>query len=165
MKYVQLENYTEMRIVITALRDLIFEPKTVKYVLPNTATHPAVVPYLGNGLRVIKREGQVITKLDLIEPTMEQTTVSVETTTIEPNAEVVSPVETETSVSVTDEDSLGDLRRLFLSAPGITDKNVDDILTMYSSIDTLKSATAYELKELGVSKTMTTKLIAWIAEQ
>ena len=156
MKLVQLENYSEMRISITQV-GLRLNPGQTTRVHPATVSHPAVSPYMGNGLREVPEETEV-TKVEPIAPDKK----------VEPPKEVApAPVKEEEAAPEEDEDeTVGEsLRDAYLEAPGITDANVDDIMGVFPSIEELAEASKEDLIELGVAKSYAKKLMAWSSEQ
>ncbi len=95
----------------------------------------------------------------------------------QPNAGNAEPVTTVVGntvpvVQATSDDAVktdtvepGDLRELYLSAPGITYENVEAILEAFGTIPALIDADKAVLNTLGVSKTQAKKLLAWAKEQ
>ena len=164
MKFPALKNVTNKRITITQVRGLGFEPGEIKKVHPATASHPAVSRLIGNGLTLVAGEVQ---KVEPKAPAKPQTQPAEPTPepVVEPNADTTpEPEETVTPDPTPVVEDDGDLRDKYISAPGITDANVDAVLEAYPTMDALKEATKDALLDCGISKNQTKRLLAWIAE-
>lgn len=160
MKLVPVKNVSGARLAITAVRGLVFAPGEVKKVNPATVSHPAVSRYIGRGLELVEAESTEEPKAPkpskVVEPETPPAPVVTEPTT-EPDADASADDEPEeTGV---------DLKELYVSAPGITEKNVEDILALFPSLEELKDADKDDLIAAGVSKSYAKKLCEWVADQ
>jgi hypothetical protein len=159
MKLVPVKNVSGKRLAITAVRGLVFSPGEVKKVNPATVSHPAVSRYIGRGLELVEAESTEEPKAPkpskVVEP---ETTTAPEVTepTTEPDADASDDEPEETGV---------DLRELYVSAPGITEKNVEDILALFPTLEELRDADKDDLIAAGVSKAYVKKLSAWASDQ
>lgn len=68
-------------------------------------------------------------------------------------------------VTVADAEGSGNLRELYLSAPGITDNNVDAVLQAFESVELLAAASKSDLLDVGVSKNSAKKVLGWAKDQ
>lgn len=101
-------------------------------------------------------------------PLVDETTVD-DTEVIKVPVENEVPVEDEVPVdedeNVNDNDSAveesGNLREVFLSAPGITDKNIETVLETFDSIELLAAAEEDDLTSCGISKGYVKRVIDW----
>jgi len=160
MKMVELKNVGNSRISIRQVRGLALDPGESKKVPPATAAHPAVKRYIGRGLELVgapKAEPKAPAP-----PASKPSPVPPKVT--EPKPEPKVEPETGESEAPDDEGenaTVGDLRESFLSAPGITEANVDEILDIYPSMEALADASKEDLCDLGVSKSYANRLISW----
>jgi hypothetical protein len=156
MKFVDIENYTKGTIVFSQIRGLSFEAGEVKKVHPTTAMHPAVQAYIDNGLRIV-----VETASKAMEPSApEQTSPVAEILSLitglvsepiaTPAGDEISPVN-DSQPESNDEPSGNNLRDLYLTAPAVTVDNVDQIITLFPSIEDLKAAPKEAFDSLGLS--------------
>lgn len=171
MKLVELKNCTDKRISIMQVGLRLNPGQTVR-VPPSTVLHPAVSPYVGKGLNLVPSE-TAETKVEPIAPTapvafqkvaetpkiveVPVAPVAAETPKV---AEETLPMETETPE--TDGTSLRDA---FVEAPGITDENVDSIMSVYPTIKKLAQASRADLVELGFTKSSAKKLRDWANQE
>ena len=156
MKLVQLKNCTEKRISIMQV-GLRLSPGQIGRVHPSTVSHPAVAPYVGKGLVVIS-EKTAETKVEPIAPVVP----------VAPPVVPVVPEIPEASVGVKEEDTstAGEsLRDAFVEAPGITDDNVDSVMSVFTTFEELAAASKGDLIELGVAKSYAKKLCDYAAKQ
>ncbi len=168
MKLVELENYSEKRIGITQV-GLRLNPGQTRRVHPAVVAHPAVVPYMGNGLRVVPDE-TAETKVEPIAPAVPAAPATPAPATPpaeDPPAE--DPPAEETGAESGEEDGeQGDgptLRDAYVEAPGITDANVDDIMSAFPTFEELASASKDDLLSLGVAKSYAKKLLEWASSK
>ena len=154
MKLIEIQNCSDSRINITQV-GLRLNPGQTTRVHPSLVEHPAVSPYMGNGLEEVPETSK--TKEEPIAPVKE-------TPTPPPTPDLTEDEddEDEEEEEETDETTLRDA---FIEAPGITDANVDDIMGVYPTFEDLADATKEDLIELGVAKSYAKKLLDWIAEQ
>ena len=139
-------------------------PGESKKVPPATAKHPAVVRYIGRGLELVntskeepKAPAPPAPAPQSPPPAAEPTPAPVE----EPASEEVTESETETE----DETAGKDLREDYLSAPGITEANLDVILDEYPTYEALANAEKEDLCDLGVTKSYVKRLKVWASEK
>lgn len=151
MKLKPLENYSENRIAIGQVRGadgrpFSVEPGEVGYLTPAAYAHPLVKRFLGAGLR------------DYVE--------SAPPPADEP--EPIAPPDLDEGKDVRDdgddEDEGDDTRALYITAPGITEGNVDAVLEAFPTLDELANAEKDALIEAGVSKSFTSRLLEWTTE-
>jgi len=167
MKLVELKNCTDKRISIMQV-GLRLNPGQTTRVPPSTVSHPAVSPYVGKGLNLVPSE-TAETKVEPIAPTAPvafQKVVETPKIVEVPKAPVAEEVPEVTEVSAptkteTLETDGTSLRDAFVEAPGITDDNVDSIMSVYPTIEELSRASRADLVELGVSKSYAKKLREW----
>ena len=173
MKLVKLRNKTSETITITQVRGLSIAPGEVKPVHPATVTHPAVSPYIPGSLEIVG-DGAVVPKpkvgdVKKAEPKAPEAPPSNDTDNAPANEETETSDDEPNAVDETQsgdsDETIGDLRDVFVSAPGITEGNVDSLLEFYKSIDELASASEADLIELGVSKSYAKKVLQWAASQ
>jgi hypothetical protein len=157
MKLLELINYSDKRISITQV-GLRLNPGQTTRVHPATVSHPAVSPYMGNGLKEV-REEIAETKVEPIAPAAPakpQKKKAVAPPVEEIPEEVDAPSE-----EVVDETVGTTLRDAYVEAPGITDANVDAIMGAYPTFEELADASKEDLVDLGVAKSYTKKLLGW----
>ncbi len=159
MKLVPVKNVSGNRLAITQVRGLVFSPGEVKMVHPATVSHPAVSRYIGRGLELVEAESTEEPKAPKPSKVVKKET---------PPAPVVAEPTPEPVADAPEdppEESGVDLRELYVSAPGITDRNVDDILELFPTLEELKDASKYDLTAAGVSKSYAKKLREWASDQ
>ena len=180
MKLVPLTNVSGARLRIPQAR-LSFEPGQTKKVHPATVQHPAVRKYIGGYLKQGTQE--TVAKAEPTAPVARPATPSPAAPPVsEPNAGKEEPkdVVDETPVDepeVTDipeekedgdeiidnddsaADESGNLREVFLSAPGITDKNIDAVMEAFDSLELLAVADEDDLTACGISKSYAKRVI------
>ena len=176
MKFTELQNYTDGRIAITQVRGLVFSPGEIKKVHPNTVKHPAVRVYIDNGLRVVT-EGAAPTQepkapvqttpapVDPPAPEVSDPSEDAAPAAPEDTAPDAAPEAGDDSATQSNDASSGDLRDLYVSAPGITESNVDAVLEAFPTVETLKEASKNALVDCGVSKNQAKRVLSWAAEQ
>lgn len=148
MKLIGLINTSSMKISISQVRDasgrpFMVPPGKIGYVTPTVAEHPAVLRFIGAGLE----EGDKIPepKLAVVASKPEE-------------------VPEEQPTEVEEEETKPDIRDLFLSAPGITESNIELILDSYSSVEDLCDADKDALLDCGISKSFVSRLQDWAIE-
>jgi hypothetical protein len=176
MKMVELKNVGDSRISVRQVRGFALDPGDSKKVPPATAAHPAVKRYIGRGLELVgaSKEEPKAPAPPVTEPPQtpdsdtEPTPDSDEETGADEETEDDSNEETEedsTDEEPVDETAGIDLREDYLSAPGVTEANVDGLLERYPTLETLAVATKETLCDLGVAKSYTNRLVSWASEQ
>lgn len=165
MKFVELINDSGNQLNVTQVRNMNFALGESKKVSPETARHPAVKRYIGRGLSVVTSEGEEAKVVE--EP--KAPAPAPEKPKVEPPP-VVEPIADETVVEEPTEEepqeSDGtDLRDVYLTAPGITDENVDAVLDKFPTYDELAQASKTALTKLGVSKSYASRLKGWATDQ
>ena len=172
MKLIPLTNVSGAKLRIAAAR-LVFEPGQTKKVHPATVQHPAVQKYIGGYLKQGTQE--TVAKAEPKAPVAQPAAppAPAPQTTTEPNAgneEPEAPVDEnvdnapETTQAADDnsaQDESGNLREVFLSAPGITDKNIDAVLESFNSVELLAAAEEDDLIDCGISKSYAKRVIEW----
>jgi len=91
-----------------------------------------------------------------------ETEVVEETEPVEDEPTAVETAQTEGEDSG---QSAGDLREVYISAPGITDANVDAVLAAFPTVDLLAATTKNALVEVGVSKNQAKRVLTWAKSQ
>jgi hypothetical protein len=131
---------------------VILEPPKVVEVAPEPPPPPPIV------------EPEIIPVVAVPEPPQ---AVAVETESpkpVEPEAEPM-PV-SEPPVMETPMETAGNLQEAYLAAPGISEENVEAILTAFPTFAALSSATLSSIQEAsGLSKTASRKLRDWASSQ
>lgn len=155
MKLIEIQNGSDSRINITQV-GLRLNPGQTTRVHPSLVEHPAVSPYMGNGLEEVPETSK--TKEEPIAPVKETPAPPSTSDQTEDEDEEDEEEEEEETDETT-------LRDAFIEAPGITDANVDDIMGVYPTFEDLADAAKEDLIELGVAKSYAKKLLDWIAEQ
>ena len=168
MKLVELKNVSQQRITVTQVRGFRLNPGESMKVTPATAKHPAVAQYIpprGNGLEMVTADTSE--KVEPIAPAPAPAPAPV----VEPPVveEPIAPVEedevTQPEEEAEDEVVEDSLREVFIDGPGISEKNVDAVLEMYSSVEELANASKDDLKDLGIAASYVNRLIDWAQEQ
>jgi hypothetical protein len=171
MKLIPLTNVSGAKLRIAAAR-LVFEPGQTKKVHPATVQHPAVQKYIGGYLKqgtqetVAKAEPKAPVAQPAAKPTValpvSEPNASKEETPVPVNEPTVSDPET-TQVDNSDsaQDESGNLREVFLSAPGITDKNIDAVLAAFDSLELLAAADEDDLIDCGISRSYAKRVVDW----
>jgi len=172
MKFVPLTNSSDHRISVSQVRGadgrpLSFETGETRSVHPSNLKHPALARYIGAGLDVaVDDQGPP-------EPVATPEPVPVPAPAPEPDPVPVpapepTPIPVPEVLETEDEDSGNenkDNEELYLSAPGITARNVETVLAQFPSLEALVDAEADELVDCGVSKSFTSRLLEWALEQ
>ena len=180
MILVPLTNVSGAKLRIAAAR-LVFEPGQTKKVHPATVQHPAVQKYIGGYLKQGTQE--TVAKAEPTAPVARPATPPPAAPPVsEPNAgkeepkDVVdeTPVDDPEITEVinddddeiidnddSDADESGNLREVFLSAPGITDKNIDAVMESFDSLELLAVADEDDLTACGISKSYAKRVIDW----
>lgn len=162
MKLVELVNVSNSRISIAQIRGLNLDPGASTKVSPETVKHPAVKRYLDAGL-LISKEG---TDTKVEEPIAPAPPVVVPKSApvvhIEPKAEekpVITDVEKPASVDGKD------LRKLYMTAPGVTEALVDELVTQFPTTIALAQASKTTLAKLGIARNSIADLKLWAQNQ
>jgi len=146
---------------------LRFEVGEEKFVTAATVKHPAVSTYIGKGLQLVEDDSSTAPKTKELEveapPAPPKTPEPEPTSENEPSTDE-EPGDTEEPAdaknAVTD-----DLRELYLSAPGITDENVDAILEAFPTVAAIADASRDILVEAGVTLSYAKRLRNWARSQ
>lgn len=161
MKLVELTNVSQQRISIAQVRGLNLDPGASTKVSPETVKHPAVKRYLDAGL-LVSTEG-THTKVEPTAPAPSLPVVSpAPVIPAEPSAEEkqVEPVETKDKVM-----DGKDLRKLYMTAPGMSEAVVDAMVDQFPTPSLLAQASKTVLTDLGIPKNLQAKLKFWAQEQ
>ena len=163
MKLVELKNVGTARISVRQVRGLVFNPGESKKVPPATAAHPAVKRFIGRGLALVEASKE--------EPKAPAQTAPEKTPEKKPetksDADETTEPKTESDEKKDDDGektSGNSLREEYLSAPGVTEDNVDGLLEKYPTKKKLSKAIKGDLGDLGVSKSYAKRLIGWANE-
>jgi hypothetical protein len=161
MKLVYLKNVTNCRKIYPQVRNargriLSFEPGETVPVTPAAVKHPTVSLAIGKGLELV---GDEKSKQPAIEtPASPKAVVAVPTLPIEVNKE-------ETITDSSEPTMPAGSRELYLTAPGVTEYNVDNILTSFPTLVDLSEASKDILiDECGVSKAYAKRLLTWATD-
>jgi len=157
MKNVPVKNTAEVRIIIRTIRDedglpLSFGPGEEKGVPEAVLTHPAMKRYLGG-----------TNPLQLVEAGAAKKKAAPAPTPPPPPPPEDPPEEEDEEEEEDDEEEEEDLRALYLSAPGITENNVDAVLEAYPTLEELVDAEEDGLVDCGVSKSFVNRVLEWAA--
>ena len=162
MKLVKVTNVSDRRINVSQVRGLALDPGESTKVRPETVKHPAVARYIGRGLELDEQTDDV-TKAEPTAPAapVRRRPKPPAAPPVEPKAKEEEETEEEDDE---DEEASGDLRETFVSAPGITESNVDDVMAAFPTIEALADADKDALAEAGISSAYTGRLLKWAAE-
>ena len=154
MKRVSIQNTAPYKLSIMEVPGLVFAPGEIRKVAPATAMHPAVLKYTARGL------------LKTVEPhaPAEPTKSVAKEVTAELAAE---PMPAPAAPPEKPVDTAGsDTRKTLLTAPGVNEKNVDDILRVAHSLEELRSMDKEDLVDAtGISAANAKKLLFWAQSQ
>lgn len=167
MKFIELENVSKSQIVIKPAR-LTFKTGEKKKVHPCMLAYPSIGNLIGNGLLVVSKEEAPVVEPKAPEPTTPAKVEPIQSKVSEPIATPSTgstKADNDSTAESVDQSSGQNLREIYISAPGITEDNVDAILEVYPVFDELKKATKAKLLELGVHKSQAKKLVSWVADQ
>lgn len=158
MKFVEVRNDSGKQLSIPTIRGLSFAPGEVKKLSPVTVTHPAVSSYIGRGLTLVASKGE--------EPKAPIPTVKTESPKpVAPKPAEPKPAE-EPPVMEPPKETAGDLREAYLTAPGVTEDNVQAVLDAFPTLAELSDASISALQDaIGLSKTASRKLKDWASKQ
>jgi len=163
MKMVELKNVGNVRISIRQVRGFALDPGESKKVPPATAAHPAVKRFVGRGLELVEASKE--------EPKAPAPPSSVKKSEPKPEPQKAPEPKTESEKDAgkdedndTEKTSGNDLREDYLSAPGVTEENVDGLLEAFPTKEALSKATKDAVGDLGVSKSYAKRLISWAKE-
>jgi len=158
MTFVEVRNDSGKQLSFPAVRGLVFLPGEVKKVSPATVKHPAVSSYIGRGLTLLtSSQGE--------EPKAPIPTAKAESP--KPAVPVAEPMPApEPPVMDTPEKTAGNLQEAYLAAPGVSEENVQTILTAFPTFSDLANASPTQVQDAtGLSKSGAKRLIAWAASQ
>ncbi len=160
MKMVELKNVSIARISVAQVRGLALNCGETVKVTPATLMHPAVDKYVKSGaFKVMGNIDKDVTKEEPKAPAPPKPVAPTPAPTVsEPEA---TAEEAPQADEVTDEATGMNLRETYVSAPGITDSNVDAVLEAFPTQKELATASTDALVEAGVSKSYTKKLRKW----
>lgn len=158
MKLVSLRNTSSLKLSIMEIPGLVFLPGETKRVTPVTVKHPTVSKYLGRGLLTLAASELPVEPLTPA-PLMSEPKASKAESATEPKpAPVTMPAETTDTAGNT-------FRETLLSAPGVTERNVDDILRVTPSLEHLKTVAKDDLADAGLTASTAKKLLFWAQNQ
>lgn len=177
MRMVELRNVTGGTLKISQIPGLVFAPGETRKVSPATVKHPAVSQHIGKGLEIVTPEepkapvpptpaAPVSAPAVAPAPKVEKKAVEATPPPPAPVAPVPPPTEPkpveEAAPSSEPEETVGtSLRKLYLSAPGVSEDNVDEVVARFPSVKKLSYAKKSELTGCGISKTDTAALKEW----
>lgn len=171
MKLVPLENISGKRLVFPIRgidgKRLVFDAHETKYVSPATVKHPAVSIFIGGGLKVVGNETQekeVPKPKELVPTTLPKESAPVPTSENEPSTDDEQS-EPEEPVDTSAGEVSEDLHDLYVSAPGITDSNVNAVLDSFTTVTELADASEHDLLEAGISRSYVKRLRKWARSQ
>ena len=161
MKLVRLKNVSGERINIAHVHGLALGPGETTKVHPATVKHPAVARYIGRGLELVEQTDSVTKEEPKAPVTPKIEPPKVISKPVEPIADKEEKTEgssePETKILVT-----GSLRETLVSAPGITESNIDSVLEKFPTQEALANASRTDLADAGVNPAAARKLIAWV---
>lgn len=180
MRMVELRNVTGGRLAISQIPGLVFAPGETRKVSPATVKHPAVSQYIGKGLEIVTQEEpkapvQPTPAAPVSAPAVAPAS-KVEEKAVEappppaPVAPVPLPAEPmpveEAAPSSEPEETVGtSLRKLYLSAPGVSEDNVDEVMARFPSVKKIANAKKSDLASCGIAKTDTAALKDWALDR
>ena len=168
MKFVELTNVSPEGLRITQVR-LYFNPGETKKVHPATVKHPSVQQYIGSKLSTdTKQKAEPIAPdtQPAPEPAPEPVPEDIQPSEVPVEEPVAEPAtETEEAPVDTEAGESGNLRELYISAPGITEENVEAVLAAFPSVADLAGTTKKALQDCGVSKNSAKRVLEWAKAQ
>jgi hypothetical protein len=156
MKFIKLTNLSSARRSLSGLRDvsgraLVFNPHETKPVHPSVAAHPAVKALIDKG---------ILTTGTPVKSVIETPVVP------KPEAAPVPEKEEEPEAEEVEEEEEDDnLQATYLNAPGITERNVEEVLAKFPTIEALAGASEDELVDAGVRKSFAGRVLEWATEE
>lgn len=169
MKLVELKNVTQSRLTITQVRGFSLDPGESTKVHPATVTHPAVARYLppkGKGLELITKDAtaKVEPAAPALPPTPAPTVTPLEDEPTAVEEETVEETTPEPEETVEEVAGKG-LRDMYIDAPGITEGNVDGVLSAFPTLEELSEASKDALVDTGVDASYVKRVRKWAREQ
>lgn len=166
MTLVEVRNDSGARLAIPAIRGLVFEKDEVKKVSPATVKHPAVSSYIGRGLTLVTSSQGEEPKapIPIAAAPAAKPAVAPAAKPAAPAAEPKPAPKPPTMES--QKETAGNLREAYLAAPGVSDENVDAILTAFPTIKDLADAHVSKVQEVsGLSKSASRRLQTWASSR
>jgi hypothetical protein len=179
MRLVALRNTTGKQLVVSQLPGMVFKVDETKKVSPATLKHPAMSQYIGRGLELVTSPEKVEPKAPVppipvapvsVAPAKEMvpapTPIPEPVKAVEPESVPATVSTVEPSPSCEPDETVGtSLREIYLSAPGVTEENVDALLFRFPEIKDVPTAKKHELSDCGIHKADTAALKAWASNQ
>lgn len=167
MLYVLVKNVSKARLPMPKRgsdgRRLVLEPGEEARFTRRELKNPLIARFLGQELKEIAEEKPVPPKVEKkTEPAPVPKAAPKPAPAPEPEHVEEEPV---VEVPVEDPEEEVDKRGLYLDAPGITEDNVDDILTLFPAVSDIAVATKEDLVSAGVTRTYAKRLRDWAKEQ
>jgi hypothetical protein len=166
MKFVEVRNDSGKQLSIPAIRGLSFLPGEVKKVTPATVKHPAVSQYIGRGLTLVTSSQGEEPKAPI--PTAAAPAAKpAEVPVAKPAAPAAEPTPaSEPPTMESQKETAGNLQEAYLAAPGISEENVQAILSAFPTFKDLADAPVSAVQEAsGLSKSACRRLQTWAASQ
>jgi hypothetical protein len=166
MKFVEVRNDSGKQLSIPAIRGLSFLPGEVKKVTPATVKHPAVSQYIGRGLTLVtSSQGE--------EPKAPIPTAAAPAAkpAVAPAAKPAAPAAEPTPAPKpptmeSQKETAGNLQEAYLAAPGISEENVQAILSAFPTFAALATAPVSEVQAAsGLSKSACRRLQTWASSK
>lgn len=166
MKYVEVKNTSGARLVISAIRGLVFFPGEVKKVSPATVKHPAVSSYIGRGLTLVtSSEGEEPKAPVPVTTVVPVPAVAAPEPVEVPETAEPMPVE-ELPETASQQETAGNLLEAYLTAPGVTEDNAQAILNAFPTFANLAEAPLTDVQSAsGLSKSAAKRLQSWATSQ
>jgi hypothetical protein len=167
MKFVEVRNDSGKQLSIPAIRGLSFLPGEVKKVTPATVKHPAVSSHIGRGLTLVTSSQGEEPKAPIPTAAVPVAKPAVVAPAAVPAAPVAEPKPApEPPVVESQKETAGNLQEAYLAAPGISEENVQAILSAFPTLEALANAPVSAVQDAsGLSKSACRRLQTWAASQ
>ncbi|RKY28720.1 MAG: hypothetical protein DRP83_00030 [Planctomycetota bacterium] len=162
MKYMKLTNVSPARKAYSGLRDgsgrpLVLDPGDMKPVHPGVMKHRTIEADIRAGVLSVQMPGEEA-------PKPAPTPAPADSPPADPPADTPPADNDDVDKDDGSEDDNAELRELFLSAPGITEKNVNAVLDAYTNLQELADASEEDLVAAGVTKSFAGRVVEWAIE-
>jgi hypothetical protein len=170
MKFVEVRNDSGKQLSIPAIRGLSFLPGEVKKVTPATVKHPAVSSHIGRGLTLVTSSQGEEPKAPIptaAVPAAKPVAAPAPVPAAVPAAPAAEPTPApEPPVMESQKETAGNLQEAYLAAPGISEENVQAILSAFPTLEALANAPVSAVQDAsGLSKSACRRLQTWAASQ
>jgi hypothetical protein len=167
MKFVEVRNDSGKQLSIPAIRGLTFLPDEVKKVTPATVKHPAVSQYIGRGLTLVTSSQGEEPKAPISVAAVPAAKPAVAAPAAAPAAPAAEPKPVPKPPTMeSQKETAGNLQEAYLAAPGISEENVQALLSALPTFTDLATATVSAVQVAsGLSKSACRRLQTWAASQ